>query len=442
MPKGVKNGPQHQRLISRIEAAEMIGCSIQTISNWVKKGIIKGHKIDNMLLVDKESIEILFDTAADVAEMEKNLKELKEKLNDEIQKWNQKVMNLRQDNLISNQEKFLKELIDSIIDNCKDQLSEVELIIVSGILQGRPTQDIANEIGYTTQYVRHSLRRLTPMLLEITKYAKVRKEKQDLAKENKKLKDEIRRLNSIKYVRDLKLTPFAKDITEFGFQPRICNLLLESGCNTLEDLLQFDERGLLKIPKLGVGSVTVIKERLDQMGLSLGMDLQNMSDKEFNALVKKVSVSMPLVFPERLPARYKVYGKDVARMIETKVNAIKKGKDKLELQKGISEYWRIRYTIMVDQNKKLKDKIEKYKQNCKVITYSDNSASKKKKAEEESQQLVITTNQLNKALEKLNKASEREEALLRKISSLENLVEFYKKERFSSNNEPTGNDPL
>lgn len=103
MPKGVKNGPQHQRLISRIEAAEMIGCSIQTISNWVKKGIIKGHKIDNMLLVDKESIEILFDTAADVAEMEKNLKELKEKLNDEIQKWNQKVMNLRQDNLISNQ---------------------------------------------------------------------------------------------------------------------------------------------------------------------------------------------------------------------------------------------------------------------------------------------------------------------------------------------------
>lgn len=129
-------------------------------------------------------------------------------------------------------------------------------------------------------------------------------------------------------------------------------------------------------------------------------------------------------------------------MIETKVNAIKKGKDKLELQKGISEYWRIRYTIMVDQNKKLKDKIEKYKQNCKVITYSDNSASKKNKAEEESQQLVITTNQLNKALEKLNKASEREEALLRKISSLENLVEFYKKERFSSNNEPTGNDPL
>ena len=35
MPKGVKNGPQHQRLISRVEAAAMLGCSAQTISNWV-----------------------------------------------------------------------------------------------------------------------------------------------------------------------------------------------------------------------------------------------------------------------------------------------------------------------------------------------------------------------------------------------------------------------
>lgn len=387
MPKGVKYGPQHQRLISRKEAAEMIGCSIQTISNWVKKGVIKGHKIDNMLLVDKESIEKLFDTAADVAKMEKNLKELKEKFNDEIQIWNEKFMNLRQDNLISMQEKFLKELTDSIIDNCKDELCETDLIIVSGILKGRPTLDIANEIGYSTQYVRDSLRRLTPKLLEITINTKVRKEKQDLAEENKKLKDEISRLNSIKHVRDLKSTPFAKDITEFGFEPRICNILIECGCNTLEDLLQYDKKSLLKLPKIGLGSIVAIKERLDQMGLSLGMDLQNMSDKDFNALVKKLNVSLPLVFPKRLPARYKVYGKDVAKIIETKVNAMKKDQDKFELQKGISEYWRVQYTIMVGLNKKLKDANEKYKQMFKELARSDNHESIKKKAEEDAWQL-------------------------------------------------------
>ncbi len=75
MPKGVKYGPHQLRLISRNEAAAMLGCSASTISNWVERGIIKGHKIDNMLFVDKESIEKLFDTVSDVAEMEKKLKD-------------------------------------------------------------------------------------------------------------------------------------------------------------------------------------------------------------------------------------------------------------------------------------------------------------------------------------------------------------------------------
>ena len=58
------------------------------------------------------------------------------------------------------------------------------------------------------------------------------------------------------------------------------------------------------------------------------------------------------------------------------------------------------------------------------------------KAEEEmAQQLAKTNTQLKQALAKLNKASEKEKTLLRKISSLENLVEYYKKERFSSNND-------
>ena len=58
------------------------------------------------------------------------------------------------------------------------------------------------------------------------------------------------------------------------------------------------------------------------------------------------------------------------------------------------------------------------------------------KAEEEmAQQMAQTNTLLKQALAKLSKASEREKTLLRKISSLENLVEYYKKERFSSNND-------
>ena len=51
------------------------------------------------------------------------------------------------------------------------------------------------------------------------------------------------------------------------------------------------------------------------------------------------------------------------------------------------------------------------------------------------QQLAQTNTQLKQALAKQSKPTEREKTLLRKISSLENLVEYYKKERFSSNND-------
>ena len=43
--------------------------------------------------------------------------------------------------------------------------------------------------------------------------------------------------------------------------------------------------------------------------------------------------------------------------------------------------------------------------------------------------------QLKKALAKHKEPSEREAALKRRISSLENLVEYYKKAKFSSNTE-------
>ena len=49
--------------------------------------------------------------------------------------------------------------------------------------------------------------------------------------------------------------------------------------------------------------------------------------------------------------------------------------------------------------------------------------------------------QLKKALAKNNEPSEREAALKRRIASLENLVEYYKKAKFSSNIEPPENTP-
>ena len=49
--------PHDHRLISCYEAAKLLGCTPQTIYNWIKKGKLKGHKIDNHIFVGKAEIK-------------------------------------------------------------------------------------------------------------------------------------------------------------------------------------------------------------------------------------------------------------------------------------------------------------------------------------------------------------------------------------------------
>lgn len=378
MPKGVKNGPHQLRFISRSEAAAILGCSTQTISNWVERGIIKGHKIDNTLLVDKESIEKLFDTASDVAEMEKKLKEVRSQLQDEIEKNEQTVKSLYEDNLWSIQDKFFKELSDSILDSVKDQLSEREFFIVSGVLKGKPTLEIAKEAGCNVETVRHNWHRIAPKLIELINDPTVRQEKEDLAEENQKLKDEIngvkdeiRRQQLNRRDQALQAAPFTRDLLDFGFSPHFYR---RSGIKTLADLLEYDENHLLNIPNIGRRAIDKIQERLDMMGLSLGMDLRNMSDKDYNALVENVNNFLP---PDDL-----------------------NNKSVKQLKKMVLQ---------------LKEKV--------VWLSTENAQLRHERS-------VKNQNMMSK------------DALLRRITSLENLVMYYKKERFSGNKDIAANEPL
>lgn len=90
----------------------------------------------------------------------------------------------------------------------------------------------------------------------------------------------------------------------------------------------------------------------------------------------------------------------------------------LELKKKSSDTWRTKYRELHDSY------------NISLRT------QKAQKLEEKKQQVIVkasqltqTKNQLKKALAKLNKASEKEAELKRRISSLENLVEYYKKKK-------------
>ena len=64
-------------MISRQDAAELLDCNIQTVTNWVERGLLKGHIIGRALMVDRDSIEQYFDDLKVLAAMAQQISDIK-----------------------------------------------------------------------------------------------------------------------------------------------------------------------------------------------------------------------------------------------------------------------------------------------------------------------------------------------------------------------------
>lgn len=60
-------------MISRQEAAELLDCNVQTVTNWVERGLLKGHTIGRALMVDRESVEQYFDDLKELGGMARQI---------------------------------------------------------------------------------------------------------------------------------------------------------------------------------------------------------------------------------------------------------------------------------------------------------------------------------------------------------------------------------
>lgn len=251
--------PHDSRMISRKEAALMLGCTTQTISNWIERGAIKGHKIDNYVYVDKQSIEALFDTAADVARAEELLIERKKELKKEIKNHDEAIIDLRKEKSQNVQEKVLRRLIDNSVLLAKDTLRDYEAIVVTGILQGKTLMEIAEELKLTRERARQILERAMPKFLLNLNYSELREENNALRKECDELQKEVdslsQRVSEREVNRKIEGTPLALDLTKLGFSVRYINILHKIGCKNIADLLKTDASTLLNVHRLSRSTI-------------------------------------------------------------------------------------------------------------------------------------------------------------------------------------------
>lgn len=68
------------RLLYRSEAAKMLGTTAQTVTNWIKKGVLRGHAVGRSTMVDGVTIGRYFDDLKDIAATGDRVRQLKKEV--------------------------------------------------------------------------------------------------------------------------------------------------------------------------------------------------------------------------------------------------------------------------------------------------------------------------------------------------------------------------
>ena len=426
MTEAKKLEPRKFRFISRHEAAAILGCSYQTICNWIESGILKGRKIERAEMVDIDTIEALFDTAADVARTEELLKERKRELKAEIKSFEDAIIDLRNENMQNIQDRALRSLIDNSVLLAKDTLHDYEADVVSGLLQGKSSIEIAKELDLTREKVRQISLKAMPKFLSHLDYSEVREENNELRKKADELQKEVdslkHRLLGLEVGRKIEGTPLALDLTAYGFPTRLVNTLHTAGCNNLADLLKQDASALINYKNVGKCTIQDIERILENIGLRLGMNLNNMSDEDFNSLVSmltKLTGYKPQTFDSEFePLNIKQEETVSLATFKTVESRLKKSIGELEIQlskkegllKASKKDLRDAFEIISDQ----KETIYQQKLEIKSLKKEIDWALKKNvKSEKKADQSRISENRIEDKLKKQEAIFEHKESTMK-----------------------------
>ena len=266
--------------ITRSKAAEILGVSRQTISNYIEQGLIGSYKDHSILYVNSEDVEKYAEKYKMLAVNEKiiddKLKELKERKNAiNIELAETRNAATAKGQLSANAIGMLFVAIDAII---APHISYRESQILKGIIKGKTFEDLADEYDLTPTRIRQIVEKTCDKLSrnEITIIEHISTNKHlvsEVARLNKKNKDmqmdfdSYRREKGDKPTSDIAIPPkiLSENIGNFGFPVRIMNIFRYSEVYTVGDLLRkFDVNSLKNLRNLGKKSIDVILGFLEQ----------------------------------------------------------------------------------------------------------------------------------------------------------------------------------
>ena len=287
------------RLLSRDEAALLLDVTPQTISNWVEKGLLKGHFVDRLLKIDKATIEKYFDTLSDLAFIEKRIfaakrdlqlaeKELEKNLDD-----TRSAIHLLGKGVPAH---LLNEIFSAIIEASGDDvLKEREKTILTMLLEGKDVEFVAEEYGLTRSRIMQIVSKAVRKLATVKTFSELRREYKQLVFDNANFQNVIEalqnRIKKLERINNIDTAPVSEydyllgdkggtftammntPVYDLDISVRSLNCLKGADVDTLYDLVKCNKTDLMKFRNFGKKSLTELEDLLESLHLHFGMDV-------------------------------------------------------------------------------------------------------------------------------------------------------------------------
>ena len=287
-------------MISRQAAAELLDCNPQTISNWVEKGVIKGHMVGNFLMIDRQSIEQYFDSLKDLSDMESKMADVKKELQDAIMDMKTVIDEARGASMPVGRirDGFRYNLL-MLMSLYEDRLKDREREIFTRLVNGESLEDVAHTFGISSKRVIQIGCRVSVIISEKADLKQLYEEIKELKRENEHLKLQSsnlrKRLNDYEkedVVKEERLNSsiFQKRIIDLNLTVRSLNVLKSNNCETLGDVVKLTKEEISKYRNMGKKSFIEINDFLTKLGLHWGMNPDMMSAEELQSWQESDSI--------------------------------------------------------------------------------------------------------------------------------------------------------
>lgn len=278
------------RMISRQAAAELLDCNPQTITNWVEKGVIKGHTIGNHLMIDSKSIEQYFDSLKDLSDMEQKMADTKSKLQDAIKDMEAIIDEARGVSFpIGRIRECFRNNQLTLISLFEDCLNNRERSILTSLIKGESPEDIGRTYGLSSERIVQIGWRASRNISVSADLKHIKEENKELTKVNELLRqqnsDLRKRINEYEKVdkekeSNLSSSIFKKRLIDLNLTVRTLNVLKMHNCETLGDVVKFNKSDLINARNFGKKSFTELDDFITKLGLHWGMNPDKMSAEE------------------------------------------------------------------------------------------------------------------------------------------------------------------